>query len=217
MDAQQTVETITQHAPPARVAVQPCAALAELARELAGTLEPTTIDPDDRAHMAQWAAMRCVVRWFDCVAVRLSMSDGRINAAPVWPDVQTVRGSGSKTAPPTVESARWSPLVVGIEPVSVSQGRPAPAQARDIVRRLVLPLTKAWPEIMRQHDEAEQYGRESLDAARTLQRLAHSRYAGFSAYWNRSGKHLSADIRSLTAEQAERLGEFLDTLSRGGK
>lgn len=162
----QTVDCTTQDAPPDRIAVDPCPALAELAQELAGTIVPTMISPDDCAQMHDWAARRCVVRWPDGMAVLLNIDEMKIYARPVWPDVMAVRDTAPSSTPPRLEPARWSPpFVAGVQTVGVGMDRPAKAQARDIVRRLLLPLEKAWPSIMEQHEQSMQYGRETLRAA----------------------------------------------------
>lgn len=211
----QTVEKKERQIP-----VQTCEPLASVARELAGVIEPGEVWASDKGcrHATESAARRCVVRWREGPAIFLRMDGEQIAVSPQWPDVMTCEGGRYGGEAVRMVPRSWSPRLQAARNIStarVSSTRPPRDLARDIVRRLVLPLSKAWPEAMKEHAEATAYQEACKVAAETAQELersardvlsTHSRIYGSI---KPNGDRLNIDLSSVTPAQARRLVAFI--------
>lgn len=204
-----------------RKAIPPCEPLASVARELAGVVEPSEVWASDAGcqHITGNAARRCVVRWpAEGVAVLLRMDGEQIAVSPWWPDLMTCEGGRYGSDPVRMVPRSWSPRLQAardLSTVRVSSTRPVRELARDIVRRLVLPLSKLWPEAMQEHAQATQYQeacRVAAETARELDLCARDVLNTTSRVYGSikpNGDRLNIDLSSVTPAQARRLVAFI--------
>lgn len=214
----QTVETKER-----RIPVQTCEPLASVARERAGVIEPGEVWVSDKGcrYATESAARRCVVRWpfeVEGPAIFLRMDGGQIAASPHWPDLVVCESGRYGGEAARMVPRSWLPSLRAARDIStarVSSARPPRELARDIVRRLVLPLSKVWPEAMKEHAEATAYQEACRVAAETAQELERSARDVLSTHSHiygsvkPSGDRLNVDLSGVTPAQARRLVAFI--------
>lgn len=215
---QQTVERR-----PVRIPVEPLPILREIAAELSAEVVPSLIWADDSERgAAEYAARRCVLRYPDGVQIALHMESKALTARPAWPDAPECRERDYRNAhdaQPGLEMRQWSPRIAhdAVPPIiSMSNTKPAGQLAREITRRLLLPLSKLWPNVAEQHRAAVLYAEKSLQTALLVQHInattAGIRDGRFYTRWTRSGFDVNVELHGLTIDQARRLESFVESL-----